>query len=93
MPVVNSQGDIIPENDLTACEQARNERLSKFQYPEHEKAIFRLTPYEFRIWLYAQNPRDALLWMSTEGLNKRIGLQLKPNARKLIADFFWRLCH
>jgi hypothetical protein len=91
MPAVNSQGVIIPEITLTRKEKKRISFLSALKYPDDEKVIFHLRHLDFRIWIYALNPRDALLLTSTEGLSKRVREQMNPTAWKCIKDFFWRV--
>lgn len=93
MPTVNMEGEIIPDLSLNYREQQRIRRLSLLKYPQDEQKIFHLTPADFRIWLYVQNPREALLLCSTSVISNRVRHQIKKWRWSLISDFFWRMCH
>lgn len=93
MPTVNGVGQIIPDAALTYKERQKLIWLTSFKYPEDEKIIFRLSPEDFQKWIYLQNPRNALLLCSTQGISNRISEQLRPRKWKLLKDWWWRVWH
>lgn len=90
MPAVNSLGQIIPNAELTKKEQKQIAKLSNLKYPKDEAQIFHLSPSNFKLWLYIQDPKEALLWCSTEGLSLRIRKQTEKKGLDLVSDFIWR---
>lgn len=93
MPLYNTVGDPLPKIDLEPREVKRLANLSKLRYPEDEERIFRLSPSDFRIWLYLQEPRESLILCSTYGISHKIQHQMKRWRWSLVSDWLWRLCH
>jgi len=93
MPIANGVGEIIQDAKLTDKERYRLNWLTSFVYPKDAKTIFRLSPKDFRTWLYLQNPKEALLLCSTHGISNRVSEQLHPKKWKLFKDWWWRLWH